>query len=149
MIIIGDELIEFEPLLRIKSSDDIKAAIKFWQDFSQSPVANSPVNLALSGHRLPAILAFSYDRNLIKNAKKAGARMAIFCKNKSEALISNAAGAKLIISQKELAKPLASLAEYYLFDAKIACIIKHESELESLAEAGVDVAIFENAIINL
>ena len=80
---------------------------------------------------------FKFDRNLIKRALEAGASFSI---------IANAAGAKFIIADIDIAKDLAKMAESYLFDALIAVLIKDENELVELAKFNIDAAILPNAI---
>jgi len=70
------------------------------------------------------------------------------CKSVNEILLANAAGAKYLIIDKsndELIKKAVNLAEFYMFDSKIACIIPDISMLEKMANLGVDaVFIGEN-----
>ena len=119
MKILGDELIKFEPLFLCKSEDEI---------------SNGRQNL------------FKFDRNFIKRALEAGASFSVFVTNINEAIIANAAGAKFIIADIDIAKDLAKIAESYLFDALIAVLIKDESELAQLAKFNIDAAILPNAI---
>ena len=119
MKILGDELIKFEPLFLCKSEDEI---------------SNGRQNL------------FKFDRNLIKKALEAEASFSVFVTNANEAIIANAAGAKFIIADIDIAQDLAKIAESYLFDALIAVLIKDESELAQLAKFNIDAAILPNAI---
>ena len=121
MKILGDELIKFEPLFLCKSEDEI---------------SNGRQNL------------FKFDRNFIKRALEVGANFSVFVTNANEAIIANAAGAKFIIADIDIAKDLAKIAESYLFDALIAVLIKDESELAQLAKFNIDAAILPNAIKN-
>ncbi|QPH84217.1 hypothetical protein CVT06_03550 [Campylobacter concisus] len=119
MKILGDELIKFEPLFLCKNEDEI---------------SNGRQNL------------FKFDRNLIKKALEAEASFSVFVTNANEAIITNAAGAKFIIADIDIAKDLVKIAESYLFDALIAVLIKDESELAQLAKFNIDAAILPNAI---
>ena len=119
MKILGDELSKFEPLYLCKSEDEI---------------SNSRQNL------------FKFDRNFIKRALEAGVSFSIIANGINEAIVANAAGAKFIIADIDIAKDLAKIAENYLFDALIAVLIKDESELAQLAKFNVDAAILPNAI---
>ncbi len=119
MKILGDELIKFEPLFLCKSEDEI---------------SNGRQNL------------FKFDRNLIKKALETEANFSIIANDINEAIIANAAGAKFIIADIDIAKDLAKIAESYLFDALIAVLIKDESELAQLAKFNIDAAILPNAI---
>ncbi|BCX78993.1 hypothetical protein [Campylobacter sp. 19-13652] len=148
MIIIGDELIKFDPIYMANSTEKIDEAIIAHAKKEQTKVAHSPINLPLSGTRLEAIVGFKFNKALIKKAQSVGARMAIFCADIKEILLANALKASLIIVPLSQAKEAVRLAEYYLFDAKIACVIDSLDGLSELAEAGVDAAILKNAIIN-
>lgn len=123
MQIVGHELIEFKSINFIKNAQEISQQYNF--------------------------IAFYYDKEIIKTAKLIHLDFAVFCKCTSEILISNCAGANIIIVDKTIAKQASKLAEYYMFDSKIGCIIDSEMELEELSILGVDTAIFKNAIINL
>ena len=119
MKILGDELIKFEPLFLCEGETDV-----------------------LGGRQN----LFKFDRNLIKKALEAEASFSVFVTNANEAIIANAAGAKFIIADIDIAKDLAKIAESYLFDALIAVLIKDESELAQLAKFNIDAAILPNAI---
>ena len=119
MKILGDELIEFEPLFLCDSEDKI---------------SNGRQNL------------FKFDKNLIKKALGLSASFSVFVSNLNEAIVANAAGAKFIIADITLAKDLAKIAENYLFDALVAVLIESEDELEKLCKLGIDAAILPNAI---
>ncbi|OUT14595.1 hypothetical protein B9N64_03955 [Campylobacter concisus] len=119
MKILGDELIKFEPLFLCKSEDEI---------------SNGRQNL------------FKFDRNFIKRALEVGASFSVFVTNINEAIIANAAGAKFIITDIDIAKDLAKVAQNYLFDALIAVLIQSETSLYELAKFEIDAAILPNAI---
>lgn len=119
MKILGDELIKFEPLFLCSNEADV-----------------------LSGRQN----LFKFDRNLIKRSIALGASFSVFVENINEAIIANAAGAKFIIADIDIAKDLAKIAESYLFDALVAVLIESEDELEKLCKLGIDAAILPNAI---
>jgi len=119
MKILGDELIKFEPLFLCSNEADV-----------------------LSGRQN----LFKFDRNLIKKALSLGASFSVLVSNLNEAIVANAAGAKFIIADIDIAKDLAKIAESYLFDALIAVLIKDENELVQLAKFNIDAAILPNAI---
>ena len=119
MKILGDELIKFEPLFLCKNEDEI---------------SNGRQNL------------FKFDRNFIKRALEVEACFSVFVTNANEAIIANAAGAKFIIADIDIAKDLAKIAESYLFDALIAVLIESEASLCELAKFEIDAAILPNAI---
>lgn len=63
-------------------------------------------------------------------------------KNKIEAVVCNANGVKFIVCDNlNLAKQLQSLANDYLFDSKIALIVRNDDELGSAIDARIDAAI--------
>lgn len=148
MIIIGDDLIKFDPIYMINSKTQIIEALKKHSHTAPEEIANSPINLPLANTRLEAVLGFEFNKELIELVKQKQARMAIFCSNTTQILISNALKANLIIVPLEIAKEAMQLAEYYMFDSKIACVIDSLDEIAKLAKAGVDAAILKNAIIN-
>ena len=66
-------------------------------------------------------------------------------KNKIQAVISNARGVKFVVCNNlSLAKELQSVADDYLFDSKIALIVKSDEELSSAIDARIDAVICEN-----
>ncbi|MBR8464589.1 hypothetical protein KDD93_08460 [Campylobacter sp. faydin G-24] len=122
MQLIGHELVAYEPLFVVSSESQIMAG---------------RVNL------------FDFDKNMIAYANELNTEFAVYCSDVSQAIIANAAGAKLIIANElEKAKKFAEFAQFYLFDSKIAYVINDEVELETLAQNGVDVAIFKKGIDN-
>ena len=69
----------------------------------------------------------------------------VLVKNKIEAVISNARGVKFVVCNNlSLAKELQSVADDYLFDSKIALIVKSDEELSSAIDARIDAVICEN-----
>ncbi|MCD8213746.1 MAG: hypothetical protein LUC34_06850 [Campylobacter sp.] len=120
MQLIGHALISYEPI--------------FWAQ-NKSEILNERQNL------------FVYNAAMVKYAKEINAEFSVVCDNIAEAVIANAAEAKFIVCHTDVAKKFADLAQFYLFDSKIACIIKDESDLEVLANLGVDAAIFRQGVI--
>lgn len=123
MIILGHSLIEFSPIFWIEGSDELK------------------------GLNQEQVVGFRFEAELIKSTK--GFKCAISCNSVPEILLCAGVGAFIIIVPQTLAKVASALAQEYLFDSKIACIINSEDELEIIAKDGVDMAIFKPAIINL
>ena len=69
----------------------------------------------------------------------------VLVKNKLQAVISNARGVKFIVCNNlSLAKELQSVADDYLFDSKIALIVKSDEELSLAIDARIDAVICEN-----
>jgi hypothetical protein len=58
-------------------------------------------------------------------------------------------GASFIVVESVLAKSAQKIAETYLFDAKILCRIREESQIEAMAFEGIDGVVFSDAIIKI
>jgi hypothetical protein len=69
--------------------------------------------------------------------------------NITELIYASALGANYIIVHQKLAKTAQSIAQEYLFDAKILVHISKESEIEEMALLGIDGVIFPEAIVKL
>jgi hypothetical protein len=67
----------------------------------------------------------------------------------TELIYASALGAAYIIVHQKLAKTAQSIAQEYLFDAKILVHISKESEIEEMALLGIDGVIFPEAIVKL
>ena len=74
---------------------------------------------------------------------------ALSVQNITELIYANALGANYIIVSKTLAKTAQSIAETYLFDAKILVHLQEESEIEEFALLGIDGAIFDDAFVKI
>ena len=95
-------------------------------------------------------LIFEYNEDFIKNAKDNGKTFSIIARNLNEAILANALKAKFIIIEKNntsIAKEVVKLAEFYLFDSKIAIIIEnYEKDLLNAINLRVDAVIYKNII---
>lgn len=95
-------------------------------------------------------LIFEYNENFIKNAKDNGKTFSVIARNLNEAVLANALNAKFIIIEKNnisIAKEVVKLAEFYLFDSKIAVIIEnYEKDLLNAINLRVDAVIYKNII---
>ncbi|PSM52042.1 hypothetical protein CBLAS_0418 [Campylobacter blaseri] len=96
-------------------------------------------------------LIFDFDENFVEEAKKHKKEFSIIIGDETQAVLSNAFGAKYIIvnlkNDLNLVKKVVELAEFYLFDSKIAVIIDDEdSDLENAILNRVDCAIYKKAI---
>lgn len=69
--------------------------------------------------------------------------------NTTEILYSASLNANYIVVPVELAKTAQSIAESYLFDAKILVMLENEDQIEEMALLGIDGVIFSNAIIKI
>ena len=92
-------------------------------------------------------LIFEYNEDFIKNAKDNGKTFSVIARNLNEAILANALKAKFIIIEKNnisIAKEVVKLAEFYLFDSKIAIIIEnYEKDLLNAINLKVDAVIFK------
>ena len=95
-------------------------------------------------------LIFEYNENFIKNAKNSGKTFSVIVRNLNEAVLANALNAKFIIIEKNnisITKEVVKLAEFYLFDSKIAVIIEnYEKDLLNAINLRVDAIIYKNII---
>lgn len=95
-------------------------------------------------------LIFEYNEDFIKNAKDNGKTFSVVARNLNEAILANALKAKFIIIEKNntsIAKEVVKLAEFYLFDSKIAVIIEnYEKDLLNAINLRVDAVIYKNII---
>ncbi|MCZ6102851.1 MAG: hypothetical protein E6258_00825 [Campylobacter ureolyticus] len=95
-------------------------------------------------------LIFEYNENFIKNAKNSGKTFSVIARNLNEAVLANALNAKFIIIEKNnisITKEVVKLAEFYLFDSKIAIIIEnYEKDLLNAINLRVDAVIYKNII---
>ena len=95
-------------------------------------------------------LIFEYNEDFIKNAKDNGKTFSIIARNLNEAILANALKAKFIIIEKNnisIAKEVVKLAEFYLFDSKVAVIIEnYEKDLLNAINLRADAVIYKNII---
>jgi len=76
-------------------------------------------------------------------------RFALKVSNITEVVYASALNAAYIVVEDSLAKSAQSIAENYLFDAKILTHIERENAIEELALLGIDGVIFPNAIVHI
>lgn len=93
-------------------------------------------------------LEFSEDNlDIIEHANLNQISFALSVANITQLIYASSLNAKYILVSQEMAKTAQSIAESYLFDAKVLVSIETEEEIEELALLGVDGVIFSNAII--
>ena len=73
----------------------------------------------------------------------------ICAKDINQIIYSSSLGASYIVVHSELAKSAQTIANEYLFDAKILVLIEEEDEIEEFALLGIDGVIFSSAIIKI
>lgn len=93
------------------------------------------------------ILLFEYEPKLINYANTFKRDFALHIFNQTEAIIGNGAGANILICSSKIATSIQELAEYYLFDAKVAILINKEDEISIAIDKKVDMAILPDAIL--
>lgn len=70
-------------------------------------------------------------------------------KNITELIYAESLNASYIVVAPDLAKTAQSIAENYLFDAKVLVSIEEESSIEEMAQLGIDGVIFSSAVIKI
>ena len=125
MLIFGNEYIESPHFIAISAIEEIDTTtpkdILYLQEF-----------------KAPYLLAKHCAKNSLTYAVKVSSL--------KEALFANAFNASYIIAQTTLAKELQSIADNYLWDAKVLAIISNDNDLETIAKASIDGAIYQNHI---
>ncbi len=120
MIILGHKLISYEPFYFVKDIEGIK------------------------GVKKGGAVAFYFNEEMIEFCQNQKITFAICITSDIEAIISNGAGAQILICPTNLALRVQELAEYYLFDSKVAVVAE---DLGEALQLKVDMAILPNAII--
>jgi len=87
--------------------------------------------------------------DIIHHANLNNIPMAVTVKNILELIYASSLGAKYIVVSKKNAKLAQSIAENYLFDAKILVFISQEKEIEEMAILGIDGVLFADAIVKI
>ena len=87
--------------------------------------------------------------DIIKHLNENGISFVLSVADITELVYASALHAKYICLATELAKTAQSVAEDYMFDAKILVQIESEEEIEELVLLGVDGVLFSNAIIKI
>lgn len=125
MILIGHPFIESE---HFSKADSIET------------VANTPSNSTLFMHYNASVIP------LCKHCVVNGLKVAIQVDSITEAILANALKVHYIVCEKSLAPEIQKLAENYMFDPKILCIIAAESDIEWCALNEIDGVIFKEVI---
>ncbi|WP_456382909.1 hypothetical protein [Hydrogenimonas sp.] len=125
MIIIGHPDIPYEPFYYVETIEEI----------AQTP---SGATLWLGPYRQTVELARHCHQN--------GLPYGVMAESLTDALLANALGARYILASEPLASKVQKAAETYLFDAKVLVPVTDESDMEAVAQVGVDGIIFPQAI---
>ena len=119
MILIGDEIIPCENIVKIDSVEEIQ---------------NSEPN--------STVLICRFDSHIMKYCQKNDVQYAIIVQNIKEVIYANALEAKYIILNKELAQEAQKVADNYMFDSRILAVIQGSDEIEWVAMNEIDGAIY-------
>jgi len=125
MKIFGHPWIKYEKFYPVNSIDEIK---------------ETPPNSIVSIEPLPSTV------ELAKYCQANSLDYTLRVENIREAIFANLLKARYIISNRALAKELVPIAQNYLFDTEILVEISQEIEIEEIAKAGIDGAIFTKEI---
>lgn len=87
--------------------------------------------------------------DIISHARINEISTSICAKDITQIIYASSFDASYIIVHSELAKSAQTIANEYLFDAKILVLIEDEKEIEELALLGVDGVVFPSAIIKV
>jgi len=87
------------------------------------------------------------ELDIITHARLNKVPMAIKVSTILDLIYASSLDAKYIIVPKKDAKVAQSIANNYLFDAKILVFITQEKEIEELAILGIDGVLFADAIV--
>jgi len=123
MILIGDENIAYENIVKITDVSDIE---------------NSQAN---------STLLFDYNIDLIKYCHNNSVKFSVVISNIKELIYSSQFDTKYIISSKELSVEAQKIAENYMFDSKILAIINSSEEIIWVAQNEIDGAIYKKVLL--
>jgi len=128
VLIFGDKYIPSPDFVRIKTKEDIEKTnptdILFLEEFAK-----------------PFELAKYMQENFLEYG--------VYVNTLLNGLYANALGASYILASFSMAKELQQIANEYLWDLKVLAIIESEKELEVVAKAFIDGAIYKNSIKEL
>lgn len=126
MLIIGHKNIPFLPLYRVQKKDSI--------------------------HKTPPNSTVLFDfsqKELLAYTQKNDLTFALHVNSLREACLANAMKAAFLIVPKKIAAEIQSIANEYLFDAKILVSIQEEYEIETIAKQGIDGVIFPEGLLDI
>jgi len=126
MILIGHPLITNEKVFRVKSKDEVE---------------HSPSNSTIIFENIERSVEIAYFCN--NNNIKYG----VITTSIKDAIFANALSARYIIVHKDDAQKIQDVANEYLFESKILCIINDDDEIEEIAAMGIDGVIFEASTV--
>ncbi|MDX9967150.1 hypothetical protein E0765_04325 [Sulfuricurvum sp. IAE1] len=116
---------------------------RFYHIESIEAVRHTPANSVVALFFSPANL------DIIRYLKDNGVRFALFVDNQGDAVIAENLRASYLIVNPKAGSAIQSVAEHYLFDAKVLGYIDDPQRLEELIDLRLDGAIFPEAIIKV
>ncbi|MDD3324374.1 MAG: hypothetical protein PHN38_04580 [Sulfurospirillaceae bacterium] len=122
MILIGHDIVPFQPLFLVSTKEDI---------------ANTPSN---------ANILFIFNKALLGYCVEQKIPFSLHVEDIKELVIGNALGASYLLVSKKFAKQAQKIAEEYFFDSKILLLGKKEDDIEFAAFQGIDGIIFKKGI---
>lgn len=122
MIILGDSLVPYEALCRVNAVEDI---------------AQTQAN---------SVVLFSYNEALMQYCAQNSVPYAVQINEVKEGIYANALKARYILTSFQVANQMQPIAENYMYDAKVLCIIDSNSELEKIAKAEIDGAVYSSIL---
>lgn len=122
MILIGDENIDYENIIKINSIEKISLT-----------KPNSTV-------------LFDFDFDILKYTHVNDIRSAVVVNNIKDVVYANSLDARYIIVTKDISKQSQKIADNYMFDSKILVDINSNDEIEQMAIDEIDGIIYLNRI---
>ncbi len=87
--------------------------------------------------------------DIIEYLRKNSVRFALHIETSTDAVLGEILGASYLIVSPKNAPEVQSVAEHYLFDAKVLGYVEDMEHLEKLIELRLDGAIFADAIVKI
>lgn len=125
MLIFGNRYIEMPKFVTVQTIEDI--------------ATTTPNDILF-------LKSFTPPYSLAKHCLENGLQYAVLVNSITEALFANAFNTSFIVCEKTLAASLQKIANEYLWDLKILAIISNDNELEALAKASIDGAVYKTYI---
>jgi len=125
MLLIGHELIPYEPFYRVVSVEEI---------------AKTPSN---------AVVLFDFEPTLAAYCVAQNVSFALHVKHIKELVLANALGATYFVVDKSLALHAQKIADDYLFDGKVLLLSNDDNEIEFAASHAIDGILFEAGMVSL
>lgn len=125
MLLIGHELIPYEPFYRVVSVEEI----------TKTPSK--------------AVVLFDFEPTLAAYCVAQNVSFALHVKHIKELVLANALGATYFVVDKSLALHAQKIADDYLFDGKVLLLSNDDNEIEFAASHAIDGILFEAGMVNL